>query len=206
MSDLSISQFMENEIEEVDSQEEESEEYSEESEDATDWKAEALKWKGVAKRNATKLAKSKDDTGEQKQNEVNKTNKQSNDLDYGQLAFYNSKSNSIKIEDNEDVDFLRETMENTGKSQSDILNSKWFQAELRERQDDRSNKNAMPKAGKRAPSSGKDSVDYWIDRDDLPLDRELRLKVVNAKIAKEKSASNHSGSSVISNASGITVK
>lgn len=143
-------------------------------------------------------------------NEIDpKANKKAvqNELDYGQLAFHNSKSNSIKIENDDDIEYLQKIMNESGKSQKEILNSKWFQADIKERQEARSVKEAIPSNSRRSPSSGgKDSVDYWLAKGELPPDRELREKVVNAKIAKEASADNFSESSVITNTSGVEIK
>lgn len=129
------------------------------------------------------------------------------ELDYGQLAFHNSKSNSFKIENDADIEHLQNIMNESGKSQNEILGSKWFQADVKERQEARSVKDAIPSNSKRSPSSGtKDNVDYWLAKGQLPPDRALREKVVNAKIAKETSADNSSEGSVVTNTSGVEIK
>ena len=96
---------------------------TEEVEDATDWKAEAEKWKGIAKRNQTKAEKSKETPAID-----NKNNKQK-DIDYGHLTFHNSKSD-IKITDEEDIDYVKEMMEESGLDQKTLLSKKWFQSEI----------------------------------------------------------------------------
>ena len=164
-------------------------------EDATDWKAEALKYQGLAKRYKTKAEKAKDtDT-----KAVNKSKKEADSLDYGQLGFYNSKTDSVKIESDEDIEYLQKTIAETGKKQMDILGAKWFQAELKERAELRATKEATPNHDKRATTSGKDTVEYWLAKGGLPEDQALKIKVVNARLAKEKSANNAPSSSVISN-------
>lgn len=40
---------------------------------------------------------------------------------------------------------------------------------------------AIPSNSKRSSQSGKDTVDYWLAKGELPEDRELRSKVVKAK-------------------------
>ncbi len=178
-------------------------EVGEGQEDTTDWKAEALKYQGLAKRYKTKAEKAKETPAK---SEANKPEKKDASLDYGQLAFYNSKSNTVKIEADEDIDYLKQVMEETGKSQADILNSKWFSAEIKERAEIRASDKAVPAHGERIAKSGKDTVEYWLGKGELPSDSELRMKVVNARIAREKGANSASGPSVVSNASGIMVK
>jgi hypothetical protein len=166
-------------------------------EDTTDWKAEALKYQGIAKRLKTKAEKAKDTAPDTKG--INKSKKEADSLDYGQLAFYNSKSDAVKIESDEDIEYLQKTIAETGRKQSDILGAKWFQAELKERAELRATKEATPSHDKRATTSGKDTVEYWLAKGGLPEDQALKIKVVNARIAKEKSANNAPTSSVISN-------
>ncbi len=156
----------ENQIdEEVESDEVES---TEQEVEQTDWKAEALKYKAILDRNKNKKPT------EQK---VNK----SNDLDYGQKAFL--VANGVKESD--EMKLVKGVMQETGKSLEDVLSSKYFQAELKEMRDLKASSNAIPN-GKRSGTASQDSVDYWIAKGELPpaSDRELRQKVVNARIKK----------------------
>ncbi len=156
----------ENQIdEEVESEEVES---TEQEVEQTDWKAEALKYKAILDRNKNKKPT------EQK---VNK----SNDLDYGQKAFL--VANGVKESD--EMKLVKGVMQETGKSLEDVLSSKYFQAELKEMRDLKASSNAIPN-GKRSGTASQDSVDYWIAKGELPpaSDRELRQKVVNARIKK----------------------
>lgn len=156
----------ENQIdEEVESEEVES---TEQEVEQTDWKAEALKYKAILDRNKNKKPT------EQK---VNK----SNDLDYGQKAFL--VANGVKESD--EMKLVKGVMQDTGKSLEDVLSSKYFQAELKEMRDLKASSNAIPN-GKRSGTASQDSVDYWIAKGELPpaSDRELRQKVVNARIKK----------------------
>lgn len=122
----------------------------------------------------------------------------SGDLDYGALAFHNSKSDSVKIESDEDIEFLKETMEETGKSQKDILASKWFQSELKERAEARRSSDAVPKGTKRTGSSSKDTVEHWLAKGEMPENtpenQELRRKIVAEKIKRATSGSNFASS------------
>lgn len=120
------------------------------------------------------------------------------ELDYGQLAFYNTKSDAVRIESDEDIEFLKETMKDTGKSQQALLDSKWFQSELKERAELKRSSEATPKGGKRPGNSPKDSVDHWLAKGELPENtpenQELRRKVVNARYARETSTNKFSHS------------
>jgi len=158
----------ENQIdEEVESDEVES---TEQEVEQTDWKAEALKYKAILDRNKNKKPT------EQK---VNK----SNDLDYGQKAFLTAKG--IDTDNKGELGLVKNIMQDTGKSLEDVLSSKYFQAELKEMRDLKASSNAIPN-GKRSGTASQDSVDYWIAKGELPpaSDRELRQKVVNARIKK----------------------
>lgn len=106
------------------------------------------------------------------------------ELDYAQLAFYNTKSDSIKIESDDEIDFLKQQIESTGKTQKEILNSNWFKTELKERRDAKSVAKATPSSSgsRQAEAPAETKVDYWIAKGQLPPDKELRQAVVERKI------------------------
>lgn len=117
----------------------------------------------------------------------------SSDVDFGNLAFYNTKSDVVKIEHDDDVEFLRETMKETGKTQSSILAAKWFQQEIKERQELRATKLATPEGSRRSPTlPSQQTPEYWLGRGEMPPDtpenRELRQKIVNTRYEREKGA------------------
>lgn len=124
---------------------------------------------------------------EETESKPTKKTAQKSDVDYGQLAFYNSKADSIKIESDSEIEFLQDTMKDTGKSQKDLLSAKWFQAELKERKELQASSDAIPKGQKRTGNSSQDTVDYWLAKGEMPPadNTELRRKYVNAKMAKE---------------------
>ena len=189
-----------NEAEEADTSEEQTAEGQEDGHDElTEREKQFL---ARAKKAESKLKELKG--SEKKDNAPKKPNK--NGIDYGQLAFHNSKSDSARIEHEDDIDFLQKTMEDTGKSQKDLLGAKWFISELKEMQETRATADAVPKNGRRAQTSPREQVDYWLNKKELPSDPELRRKVVNARITREKSANNSTGSSVITNSSGIDIR
>ena len=111
-------------------------------------------------------------------------------LDYGALAFHNTKTDALKIEHADDVALLEKALEETGKDQKSVLESTWFMAELKAAQDKRAVESATPSGGRGtggdAPSTKKE---FWIAAGKLPPDtpenRELRIEVVNARMKIE---------------------
>ncbi len=168
--------------EEVEEETQDTSDQSDESHtDEKDWKSEALKYKAILDRNKNKKPEAKTSN--------------SDELDYGQKAFL--MSNGVK--GTEEVKLVKTIMANTGKSLDDVLESKYFQAELKEMRDNEASANAIPSKGKRAGQVAVDSVDYWLAKGELPpaSERELRQKVVNARIGKEKNTNVFSSNPVI---------
>lgn len=183
---------MSNDQEEVVEIEEIVEETDDEGKDTTDWKALALKNHGIAQRFKTKLEKSKIDSKvEKKVEKILETKKEG--FDYAEKAF-------LKASGVTPTEFalVEEVMKATGKSLDDVLESKYFQAELKEQRENKASKDAIPSGSKRSTSSARDEVDYWIAKGTLPPadQRELRTKVVNARLKAEKAKSVFSSQSV----------
>lgn len=109
----------------------------------------------------------------------------SGELDYSHKAFL--VANGIKGGD--EMALVSEIMANTGKSLDDVIESKYFKAELKELRDVKSTDNAVVSGSKRSSQSTRDTVEYWIGKGELPPkeQRELRQKVVNARYTAEKS-------------------
>lgn len=166
------------------------------ADETVDWKAKAQESLGIAKRRTTQLEKAKTHISEleakipKEPKPQDKKESQPAEFDYGQLAFHNSKTDSVKVETDEDIDFLKQQMAETGKSQSYILGSKWFQTELKDRIESRIVKNAMPSDTKRTAPSVKNTVDYWLEKGEYPPDtfenRKLRQDIQAAKEARAK--------------------
>lgn len=117
-----------------------------------------------------------------------RSKKGSDDLDYGQKAFLVASG----IKGKEETGLVRQVMAATGKSLEDVLESKYFQAELKEIREAKQSKEAVPSGSKRSGATGKDSVDYWIAKGEMPpaeLGPELRRKYVNAKMKGQSSGS-----------------
>lgn len=113
-----------------------------------------------------------------------KKSSQSGELDYGQKAFL--VANGIK--DSNEIKLAQTVMQETGKTLEQVLESKYFQAELSEMREATASSNAVPK-GKRSGNAASDTVEYWLAKGELPpaSERELRQKVVNAKAKKSES-------------------
>jgi len=160
-------------------------------EDNTDWKALALKNHGIAKRAATKLAKAKDG----KPADATPADKKEGD---GKADGLDRMDRAIlrveKITAEDEVNLVQSIMKDTGKSLEQVLESKYFQSELKEMRELNATKDATPDGTKRAGQSTRDTVDYWLAKGELPPAEQvdLRRKVVNAKIAKEKSGNQFS--------------
>ena len=167
----------------------------EEGNDTTDWKAlaeerQALAEKnhGIAQRFKTKLEKSKE-VKEPKTTPEPKVEPKSNEVDYGLEAYFVAKG----IPD-EDIDFIHQSMKDTGKEAKDLLGKNWFQAELKERQDARTSEKAIPKGTKRSSSGTQDSVEYHLEKyesgtmklDEMPF--EMRSKVLEKALERKEAA------------------
>ena len=113
----------------------------------------------------------------------------SGELDYGQLAFYNSKSDSVKIEHEEDLEFLKGEMEKSGKSQQYLLENKYFISDLKDKQAGRATQEATPPSSGRS-TTGTKNTDYWVAKytagtpiNEIP--QEVRSEVLNARLAQD---------------------
>lgn len=161
-----------------------------EGNDLTDWKALALKNQGIAKRFKTKLEKAK----EAKAPIEPKAPEKKEGFDYAEKAFLKASG----IQSNE-YEFVQEVLKSTGKSLDEVLESKYFQNELKERREEADTKKAIPEGTKRSSGAPIDSVDYWLAKGELPPKEqsELRRKVVNAKIKKAQQESKFTPYSIV---------
>lgn len=167
-----------------------------EGNDTTDWKTLAQsnnkiakdlsgKNKGIAQRYKTKIDKLKEGLEDKKPEEKKNDPSKSDELDYGKKAFL--VANGVKGE--KETELVENIMSETGKTMEQVLESKYFKAELEEIRALKETEDALPKGSKKAGQSAQDTVEYWIAKKELPKDRELRQKVVNARINKEKNKS-----------------
>ena len=135
------------------------------------------------KRQLEQLDKKHPELADKPDKSEKKSSKKSDELDYGQKAFLIA--NGIK--DADEMDLVQEVMKSTGKSLDEVVGSRFFQAELKEVRDDKATAEAIPKGNKKGNNSASNTVDYWIAKGELPPkdQRELRQKVVNARIKAE---------------------
>lgn len=118
------------------------------------------------------------------------------ELDYGQQAFLNS----LDIKEDDEQELARSIMEDTGKTLKDVVKSNYFKSELKDLRDEKAAADALP-SSKRTGQSSPSSVEYWIAKGQLPPNtpenRELRQKVVDARIKKEEGGSVFSKQAVV---------
>lgn len=155
-------------VEDVDEQE-----IDDSAEPTVDWKARAEELQGRLKRAETKLSKAP--KAEAKQPST------SNGLDYGMKALLRAEG----IKGEAETKLVEHFMKETGKDVEQVLDSKFFKAELEEvRQMAKSEDAIIP--GKRSGNSTVDSVEYWLTKDLEDVPKEMRTQVVNAKLAQDK--------------------
>jgi hypothetical protein len=106
----------------------------------------------------------------------------SDSLGYGEKAYL--VANGIKGDEMKLVD---EALKKTGDSIEDILANPYFQAKLEETRNLAKTADASPK-GNRSSTMPTDSVEYWMGKPMEEVPHEMRIKVVKAKLDKEKNA------------------
>ncbi len=110
-----------------------------------------------------------------------KPSQKSDGLDYGEKAFL--VANGIKGQ--AEMNFVQEVMRETGKNLEQVLESKFFKAELEERRELAKTAEATP-SGKRSGDSTVNSVEYWLTKPIEEVPQNMRTEVVNAKINQSK--------------------
>lgn len=106
----------------------------------------------------------------------------SDDLDYGQKAFLATQG----IKGSAEFDFVQNELKSSGKGLEDLLDNAYFKSELDNFRSLNATADATP-SGKRSGSPALDSVDYWMAKPIAEVPQDMRIKVVNAKLEKEKS-------------------
>jgi len=116
--------------------------------------------------------------------EEKKTSKKGS-LDYSQKAYLIASG----IKGADEFGLVQEVIKSTGKALEDVIESKYFKAELNELREINKTSDANPSSGNRSGNSARNTVDYWIAKGELPpaSEVELRRKVVNARMQKAKS-------------------
>lgn len=119
----------------------------------------------------------------------------SGELDYGQKAFLIA--NGIKGAD--ETALVTKIQSTTGKSLEEILESKYFKADLKDLRDSREVEEALPKGTKRSTQTTKDSIDYWLGKPHSEVPNELKRAVLNKEIEMKKQNAKFSNNPVITN-------
>lgn len=140
-----------------------------------DWQAKARELEGRLKRAETKLKKSSEGSPAKKPST-------SGGLDYGQKAFLRAEG----IKGEAETKLVEQFMQETGKDLEQVIESKFFKAELDELREIQRTQDANPK-GKRSGTTAIDSVEYWLTKPIEEVPKEMRVKVVNAKIKQSES-------------------
>lgn len=146
-----------------------------ETEDTTDWKAEAEALKGRLKRAETKLSKSADKPAA-------KPTSKSDGLDYGAKAYL--AANGIKGA--KEFDFVQSELKKSGEELDALLENDYFKTRLDNFRALSKTAEAVPK-GNRSSAMAVDSVDYWMAKPFEEVPKDMKAKVVQAKLDKEKS-------------------
>jgi len=105
----------------------------------------------------------------------------SDNLDYGHLAYLTSKG----IESDKEIAFVKAEMKASGQELRTLLSNEYFQAKLEKQRALAKTADATP-TGKRSGGVPTDSVDYWMSKPIEEVPPEMRIKVVNARLAKDK--------------------
>lgn len=161
---------------------------SELPEDTTDWKAEATRFKGMATRYRNKFLKASEAKKPTPTNTETpaKEAQAKSELVLIEKAFLRSEG----IKTAEEVALALDHKKNTGKELDEVVDSKFFQAELKELRETKASQEATPSASNRGAPQAKDKVEYWLAKGELPPatqeNVELRRKVVAAKTARAK--------------------
>lgn len=148
------------------------------------------------KRIADLSSKTRDLKKEAKKSDTPKAENQSDELDYGQKAYLNTK----EIVESEH-DFVNEQLKKSGLSLNELLDNGYFKAKLQEVRDAKVVSEATPSQTRGATEPSSSKAQHWVDKGELPPDtpenRKLRIDVVNKRMEVEKNASQFTSQSVV---------
>ncbi len=95
------------------------------------------------------------------------------ELGYGEKGFL--VANGIKGK--QEFDLVTTIMTESGKSLDDVLESRYFQTELKALRDENATLDATPKGnGNRGGQSARNTVEYWIQKGELPPTDQVKLR------------------------------
>lgn len=160
----------------LDGEEETKEETPDWETKAKEAEAEAAKWRRIAERSAKKAEKP------EKSSEEESKPKASGELDLGAIAYLNS---LVGLKGKDEIALAREYIAN-GKTVLDLADNKFFKQDLEALREARATAEATPKGNKRsvqpAPNDFDTALAKYRETGELPQDRTLREKVVDAQI------------------------
>lgn len=102
-------------------------------------------------------------------------------FDYGEKAFLKASG----ITGQEEVELVKTWAERTGDDLDTIVEDDIFQAKLEKLRKNKESKTAIPPSSKRGTQSTTDSVEYWLNKPFADVPKEMKTKVLNARLAKE---------------------
>lgn len=99
----------------------------------------------------------------------------------------------VKNVSNEDREWLFKEHKDTGKSLRQLLEFRYVQDELKQKNQQRASQNALPGGNNRTGGGSSDSVDYWlakIDSKEVSLgqvpDRKIRSEIIKKRLERDK--------------------
>lgn len=143
--------------------------------DVTDWKAKFEEEEGRRKRAETKLSKAKEPETESK-----KSPSKSDGLDFGAKAYL--AANGIKGA--KEFEFVQSELKKSGEELDSLLENDYFKTRLENFRALSKTSEATP-TGKRSSGVATDSVEYWMAKPFEEVPKDMRAKVVQAKLDKE---------------------
>lgn len=153
----------------------EAEEETQETEgETTDWKAKYEETQGRLKRMETKLSKASETKTEKAPSKLD-------GFDYGQKAFLTTQG----IKGAKEFEFVQSELKKSGEDLDTLIENDYFKAKLEKFRALGKTAEATP-TGKRSSGVATESVEYWATKPLEEVPKDMRTKVVNHLIDKEK--------------------
>lgn len=129
-----------------------------------------------------------------------KTDTKSDELDYGQKAFLRS----YDIKGADEIALVKNWQKRTGDELDAIVEDDIFQAKLKSLREARATNDALPKSNRRGTQPAPNDESYWTARIESGQstladieDVDMRRKVLNKRVAKEKSGGKFSSNPIV---------